>query len=59
MTKRDAPSPDKHKMREALEAQVMEAIDSGPAIEVTPEFWKELKARVHKKLAKDGAVNRD
>ena len=41
----------KHKAREALETQVMEAVNSGPAIEVTPEFWQELKARVYKKLA--------
>jgi hypothetical protein len=38
--------------RESLETQMIEAINSGPAIEVTPEFWQELKARVHEKLAK-------
>jgi antitoxin ParD1/3/4 len=40
-----------HRARESLETQMIEAINSEPAIEVTPEFWKNLKARVHKKLA--------
>ena len=37
--------------RESLETKMIEAMNSGPSIEVTPGFWKQLKERVHRKLA--------
>jgi len=32
--------------QERLEALLLEGLDSGPGIEVTPEFWKELRAEL-------------
>ena len=45
------PKKSYSELRESLESQMIEAINSGPPIEVTPEFWQELKERVHTKLA--------
>ena len=42
----------KHNARGALEAKVMEGINSGPPIEVTPDFWVGLKTRVHQRAAR-------
>ncbi len=39
------------KMEEAsaeLERLVLEGVDSGPAIEVTPTFWEDFKADLHR-----------
>jgi antitoxin ParD1/3/4 len=32
--------------QERLEALLLEGLDSGPGLEVTPEFWKELRAEL-------------
>jgi len=32
--------------REELERLVQEGIDSGPGIEVTPQFWEDIRAEV-------------
>ena len=51
----------KRKAEERLEALLLEGLDSGPPIEITPEFWerkrRELVARVEemKKRKKKGA----
>jgi hypothetical protein len=37
----------KQKAKSELEAKLIEATESGPAIEPTPDFWAELRARVH------------
>lgn len=34
-----------------LEALLLEGINSGEPIEVTPEFWKELRAKAERRLA--------
>jgi hypothetical protein len=34
--------------RAELERLVLEGVDSGPAIEATPEFWAELRAELHR-----------
>jgi antitoxin ParD1/3/4 len=39
--------------QERLEALLLEGLDSGPAIEVTPEYWTKLRAELlerHRKL---------
>jgi antitoxin ParD1/3/4 len=41
--------------QERLEAALLEGLDSGPGIEVSPEFWKELRAELaerHPKVRK-------
>lgn len=37
----------KEKAKEELEAKLVAAAESGPAIEATPQFWADLRARVH------------
>ena len=37
---------------EELERQILEGLNSGPAIEVTPAYWKELRARLEAKYGK-------
>jgi hypothetical protein len=34
--------------RAELDRLVLEGVDSGPAIEATPEFWAELRAELHR-----------
>ena len=36
----------KRKAQERLESLLLEGLDSGEAVSVTPEFWKELWSRV-------------
>ena len=36
----------KRKAQEKLESLLLEGLDSGDPVEATPEFWKELWARV-------------
>jgi antitoxin ParD1/3/4 len=36
----------KRKAEEKLEALLIEGLESGPPIEVTPEFWEEKRARL-------------
>ena len=46
----------KRKARERLESLLLEGLESGDAVPVTPEFWQNLWARVDaKKKAKNGA----
>ena len=33
--------------QDRLDALLLEGLDSGPAIPVTPEYWSNLKARLH------------
>jgi antitoxin ParD1/3/4 len=35
--------------QERLEALLLEGLDSGPGIEVTPEFWTDLRAELHER----------
>jgi antitoxin ParD1/3/4 len=35
--------------QERLEALLIEGLDSGPGIEVTPEFWRELRAELEER----------
>jgi antitoxin ParD1/3/4 len=37
--------------REELEAKLLEGLDSGPPIPVTPEFWSDLQKRVEERAA--------
>ena len=34
-----------------LETQIKEGLDSGPSLEVTPEFWRGLKERLRQRHA--------
>ena len=36
----------KRRARERLEALLLEGLDSGPPIEVTPEYWEQKRARL-------------
>ena len=46
----------KRKAQERLEALLLEGLESGDAVSVTPEFWQNLWSRVDaKKKAKNGA----
>ena len=38
----------KHSQQRNFESQIQEGLDSGPAFEVTPQFWVELKDRLRK-----------
>lgn len=38
--------------QERLEEQLLEGLDSGAPVEVTPEFWKGLKSRVRERASK-------
>jgi antitoxin ParD1/3/4 len=38
--------------QERLEELLLHGLDSGEAVEVTPEYWKELRARVRKRAKK-------
>ncbi len=42
----------KNKARQALEAKLLEGINSGPNIEVNEEYWSGLRDRVAKRLKK-------
>lgn len=44
----------KRKAQEKLEALLIEGLESGPPIPVTPEFWKELRAEMLERLKKQG-----
>jgi len=35
---------------EKLEKMLLESLDSGPGIEVTPEFWEERRRELHRRL---------
>lgn len=37
--------------REELERKLLEGLNSGPAIPVTPEFWADLRKRVSERVA--------
>jgi hypothetical protein len=37
--------------REELEAKLLEGLNSGPPIRVTPEFWADLRRRVEERVA--------
>lgn len=36
--------------QERLEELLLEGLDSGEPVEVTPEYWKELRARVRERV---------
>jgi antitoxin ParD1/3/4 len=40
----------KEKARDELETRIVESLESGPAIEATPQFWADLRARVHARV---------
>ena len=42
----------KETAKEKLEAMLLEGMDSGPAIEVTPEFWKDMHSRLDERIKK-------
>jgi antitoxin ParD1/3/4 len=42
----------KQKARQKLEALLLEGLDSGEPIEVTPQYWQEKKARLLEQLQK-------
>ena len=39
----------KEKAKADLEAKLLAAMESGPAMDVTPQFWADLKARVRQR----------
>jgi Arc/MetJ-type ribon-helix-helix transcriptional regulator len=39
----------KQKSKADLEGKLIDAMESEPAIEATPEFWKKLRTRVHER----------
>ena len=39
----------RHKEKTALEENLIAASEGGPPVQVTPEFWEELKARVRRR----------
>ena len=39
----------RHKTKAALESALIRRIDGAPAIELPPQFWNELKARVRQR----------
>jgi antitoxin ParD1/3/4 len=41
----------RHKTNSALEAELVRRINGPPAIEVTPQFWEDLKERVRRRAA--------
>jgi antitoxin ParD1/3/4 len=42
----------KQKSKSELEAKLVEATESGPTVEATPEFWTELRTRVRRRVDK-------
>jgi antitoxin ParD1/3/4 len=38
-------------VREKVEALLLEGLQSGDAVEVTPEFWERIRQRIQEKLA--------
>jgi len=42
--------------QERLEELLLEGLDSGKPVEVTPEYWKELRARVRERAKKTKAA---
>lgn len=47
----------KRKAREKLEAMLMEGLNSGPPIEVTEEFWEQLRRDVAERSQDEAAVS--
>ena len=41
----------RHAAQNRLEALLLEGLDSGDPIEVTPESWRELRDEAHRRLA--------
>jgi len=41
----------KEKAKARLEALLLEGLDSGDPIDVTPEYWRELRDEAHRRLA--------
>ena len=42
----------KRALQERLEGLLLEGLDSGDPVEATPEYWKELRARVAERAKK-------
>jgi antitoxin ParD1/3/4 len=42
------------KVRERIEAKLLEALDSGDPIEVTPEFWEARRQELKSRLQRQG-----
>lgn len=42
--------------RERLNQLLQEGLDSGPAVEATPEFWAEMRRRLEDRMAARGAA---
>jgi antitoxin ParD1/3/4 len=42
----------KQREQERLEVLLLQGLDSGPSIEVTPEYWERKKARLLEQLQK-------
>jgi len=40
---------DQQRYQQVLNAKLVEALDSGPAVEVTPAFWDALRRRIRTK----------
>jgi antitoxin ParD1/3/4 len=45
-------SDQRRKAEERIDALLLEGLDSGPPIPVTPEYWEEKKRRLTERLAK-------
>lgn len=45
----------KREAQESLEAALLAGLNSGPGVEVTPEFWEKMKARLAKKVRRKKA----
>jgi antitoxin ParD1/3/4 len=41
----------KRKRREEIEHQLLEALDSGEPVEVTPDFWEDRRRELRKRLS--------
>jgi len=46
----------KRAAQERLERLLMEGLESGPMVEMTPDHWDELKRRVWRRHAESGGV---
>ena len=42
----------RRKVEERIDAMLLEGLDSGPPIPVTPEYWEEKKRKLTERLAK-------
>ena len=42
----------KHAAKERLEKLLLEGLDSGPGIEVTPEFWAEARRELERRIGR-------